>query len=215
MLLVLLLLLGTGLGVAVWSLPQIDAGLTHLVLENLERSGVESAVTAVLMNFRGYDTFLEMTVLLVSLLGVRSLAAMPPRPARPPGIVLSFLVQLLVPFLILFAAYLVWAGSQEPGGAFQAGAVVAAAGVLLALAGDPPPVRLPSPVERILMLLGLATFIAVGLGAMAAGGHFLEFPAAGAKLQILLIEAAATVSIGLTLLALFRGGRPVGRRDPR
>ena len=37
---------------------------------NLAASGVESNVTAVLLNFRGYDTYLEITVLLAALLGI-------------------------------------------------------------------------------------------------------------------------------------------------
>ena len=39
----------------------------------METSGVRNPVTAVLLNFRGYDTLLEMGVLLVALLGVWSL----------------------------------------------------------------------------------------------------------------------------------------------
>ena len=48
---------------------------------------------------------------------------------------LDTLTRLLVPVLILVAAYLLWVGAHAPGGAFQAGSVLGAAGVLLLLSG--------------------------------------------------------------------------------
>ena len=96
---------------------------------------MRNPVTAVLLNFRGYDTLLEMVVLLVALLGVWALGGRSLRPEAAPGPVLDTLVRLLVPVLILVAAYLLWVGAHAPGGAFQAGSVLGAAGVLLLLAG--------------------------------------------------------------------------------
>ena len=55
---------------------------------------------------------------------------------------------------------------------------------------------------------GLAIFIGVGLGVMFGGGQFLEYPRHHASNLILLVEIAALVSIGLTLGALFFGGKP-------
>ena len=42
---------------------------------NLEISGVSNPVTAVLLNFRAYDTLLELTVLLAAMLGILALGA--------------------------------------------------------------------------------------------------------------------------------------------
>ena len=62
------------LGIAVLSLPSESAGLSTAVADKLGQSGVKNPVTAVLLNFRGYDTLLELTVLLLALLGARALA---------------------------------------------------------------------------------------------------------------------------------------------
>lgn len=201
-------LLAAALGYAVWSLPA-TTGLGGPVRTALPESGVDHPVTAVLLNFRGYDTLLEMTVLMLSLLGIRALGVEPRATAEPPGPVLSVLMRLLAPFLVLFAGYLLWAGSNGPGGAFQAGAMLAAAGVLITLTGHDMPVTPPSWISRLLLALGLAVFAGIGLAVMAAGRHFLEYSPQYAKALILVIESAAAVSIGLTLLAAFRGGSPL------
>ena len=48
-----------------------------LIAGALDVSGVSHPVTAVLLNFRGYDTLLELVVLLIALAGVRCLAPLP------------------------------------------------------------------------------------------------------------------------------------------
>ena len=103
LLVALLSVLAVGLGYAVLSLPAQAPGLTEVVAENVEASGVSNPVTAVLINFRAYDTLLEMGVLLLALLGVWSLSSARELSEPPPGPVLNMLSRLLVPLLILVA----------------------------------------------------------------------------------------------------------------
>ena len=131
----LLSVVAVGLGYAVLSLESASAGLGEMVASNLDSSGVSNPVTAVLLNFRGYDTLLELSVLLVALLGVWSLGGKSRQAASAVPLLLSHLQQILVPVLILVSGYLLWAGAHAPGGAFQAGSVLGAAGVLLLLSG--------------------------------------------------------------------------------
>ncbi|MEN8166562.1 MAG: hydrogen gas-evolving membrane-bound hydrogenase subunit E [Pseudomonadota bacterium] len=208
-LLVLISALACGLGYAVLSLPDQAIELKGLVEANLEASGVRNPVTAVLLNFRAYDTLLEMAVLLLALIGVWSLGATPMRRGADPGPVLSALVHGLVPMMILVAGYLLWAGAHAPGGAFQAGAVLAASGVLLLLTGKRLTARLTGRPLRIALLAGLGAFITIGVIVMPAGGMFLQYPPSHADGLILFIEATATLSIGAILTALFLGGRTV------
>ena len=49
------------------------------VLANLQVSGVSNPVTAVLLNFRAYDTLLELAVLLAAVLGILALGPRDPR----------------------------------------------------------------------------------------------------------------------------------------
>lgn len=208
LLLPILLVLAIGLGYVVLSLPGHAEGLQQMVVDNVEVSGVSNPVTAVLLNFRGYDTLLELAVLLLALLAVWSLGGATPHRDTAPGLVLDTLSRLLVPVLILVAAYLLWVGAHAPGGAFQAGSVLGAAGVLLLLAGwrlRPGLARLPL---RLALVAGPGAFVVIAVLMMIRTGRLLEYPPAQAGILILILEIMAAISIGVTLAALFLGVPP-------
>ncbi len=101
-----------------------------------------------------------------------------------------------------------------PGGAFQAGALLAAAAVLLRLGGHAG-AGLPGPVmQRWLLASGIGVFLTLGLAVTAGGLAFLEFPRAWSGFLILLIESAATLAIAAALALAYLGGRPLGWDDP-
>lgn len=181
--------------------------LGAIALEHLPESGVSNPVTAVLLNYRSYDTLLELGVLLTALLGIWSLG--PPRPGfQRAGPALCTMVGIVVPLAILTGGYLLWVGGHAPGGAFQAGALLGAAGVVMRLAGNAR-AGLPSEAwQRWLVVLGAGVFTLVGLILAVTGYGFLTYPSGHAKWLILLIEAAATIAIGATLAAAYVGGRP-------
>lgn len=196
------------LAVALWPLRGGE-GLRGPVDRAMETAGVAHPVTAVLLNFRAYDTFLELGVLLLAVLGAWSLGRHTPLPARPvPGPVMPGTVRLLVPVSVVTGAYLLWAGSHAPGGAFQAGAVLGAGGVLWVLSRPRNLPAPPSPLLRAGLAAGAALFLAVGISGLVAGHGFMGYPPQRADTLILVIETAATVSIALTLVALFLGGAP-------
>lgn len=205
---VLLSALFAGLALTLLSLPDISEGLKVEVEARMDGSGVSHPVTAVLINFRGYDTLLEMAVLLLVLIGVRSLAPVSHRPLPAPGAVLDRLTRLYTPLMLLVAGYLLWRGADAPGGAFQAGAVLGAAGVLLLLAGWRLPRSLRGWPLRLAIILGLAVFSTVAAILTWHSGELLHYPTDHAGALILLIESAAALSIGITLAALFLGGQP-------
>jgi multisubunit Na+/H+ antiporter MnhB subunit len=200
------------LGAVVVSVAGSSPGLTAPVTAALPRSGVSNPVTAVLLNFRGYDTLLEVAVLLAAVVGVWTLGPAPVERREGGGSsVLWAFVRLVVPVAVLGAGYLLWVGGHAPGGAFQGGALLAGAAILLLIAA-PRRVRgwaaRSIAALRFLMVAGLAVFASVAAGAMAAGGALLEYPVALAKHLILLIEAAAMLSIAAILWALVLGGEP-------
>lgn len=206
----LMVALFAGLALALLSLPGQSEGLRQEVAAQLARSGVSHPVTAVLINFRGYDTLLEMAVLLLALVGVWSLAPTAQLRLVRAGAVLERLAQLYGPLMVLVAGYLLWRGAHAPGGAFQAGAVLGAAGVLMLLAGRHPAASLTGWPLRLVAVLGLALFAAIAALLLAGGGALLQFPPEHAARLILLIETAAAISIGATLAALFLGGQHGG-----
>ncbi|MFP3982107.1 MAG: MnhB domain-containing protein [Desulfurivibrionaceae bacterium] len=190
-------------------MPRSSPGLTGEVTEMMGRSGVKSQVTAVLLNFRSYDTLLEVMVLFLAVVGVWSLTKAPFPPEVPDySPVQRGAVRFLAPLMCLIGVFLVWQGSHLAGGAFQGGAVFAAAGVLL-LVSDLPWLRnLPSLPLRFGLTLGPLVFTGTALWCLAVEGRLLEYPEDLTKSLLLLVEFACAVSIGLALAGLFAGGRP-------
>lgn len=196
---------------AVWRLPPFPDRMQPLVADHLSSSGVENPVTAVLLNFRGYDTLLEIGVLLLAAVSVLSTARLPAstREASAPSSIQMLLLRLLLPFVILVGGYILWIGKYAPGGAFQAGAVLAAGGVLLATSA----IRIRQLTVKLLpvgLTVGMLTFIGVALATMLVDGSLLQYRPAWAGMLILIIETAATISIAVILTVLFIGRQPDG-----
>ncbi|KPQ06266.1 MAG: putative subunit of the Multisubunit Na+/H+ antiporter [Rhodobacteraceae bacterium HLUCCA12] len=191
-------------------------GLEPEVRAVLTRTGVENPVTAILMNLRAWDTLLESMVLITAVIGLWPLAqggdwmepAGPAHHAQPGG-VLSGFGRLLPPVALLVGVYLLWAGASQPGGAFQGGTVLAAAGVLCVMAGVVRAPGMAAPAWRLALVAGPAVFAAFGVAGLAWGG-FLTFPEAWAKGAILTIEMALTLSIAVVLALLVLGPPQAG-----
>jgi len=192
------------LGAALLELGPPAATLAPLVAGTLAQSGVTHPVTAVLLNFRGYDTLLEIAVLLIALIGLTAVARRGEAPAATAAVepVLTTLARLAAPLMVLVAVYLLWAGAFRPGGAFQAGAVLAAAAVLLHLTRLLPAWATPGTWLRAGLAGGFLLFLAIA-AALLAEGALLKYPPAQAGLLILAIESGLTVSLGLILAGLF------------
>lgn len=178
---------------------QIDAALAQ--------SGVEHPVTAVLLNFRAWDTLLELAVLLLALLGARQLGAPQPQLSEPWPLLRAW-GRTLAPLLVLAGGYVLWRGAASPGGAFQAGALLASGIVLLRLAGALPALRWGFWPLRLLVLVGLLLFVAVAAACAWFGDGWLQYPTGWAKPLIVVIEAAATLSIATSLSLLVIGDDP-------
>ena len=198
--------LGLGLIGVLMSTANLSSTLPTLVQQNLAQSGVQNPVTAVLINFRSYDTLLEIGVLLIV-----AVAMLPDSPSgRLVAVVtdtqinpmLEAALRWLVPMIVIMAGYMLWTGAALPGGAFQSGALLAGAGVLIQLSG-----RLSfcftSTMAKLLLTIGLITFMLAAVGVAIMTGVILQYPTELAAPLILLIESAATISIATILLLLY------------
>lgn len=201
------------LAIAVFDRPEPYPGLVDRALAELPASGVDNPVTAVLLNFRAYDTLLEVGVLLLALFGLFALQPAVWRASETAflrdTLILTALGRLLVPTMLLASGYLLWAGTKVAGGAFQAAAVLGGGGVLLLLGGMATPAALNAPLTRVLAIAGFAFFLAVGFGVMLAGRPFLDYPLPWSYPLIFAVEAALTVSIGVILALLYAGSAQV------
>ena len=187
----------------------VGDSLPDTVLGTIAESGVEHPLTAVLLNFRSYDTLLEIGVLVIAAIAGLSLAnpsALEDPELRTHDVLLGALQRWFVPVMWLMAGYLVWAGAHQPGGAFQAGAVLAATGVLMRLGGMPIDFLRPNWLLRAGLVMGFAVFLVVAVMAAVVGEAFLAYPPGMEKSLILLIEVSLTLSIAMVLLSLFVAG---------
>ncbi len=183
------------------------------VEENMEAAEVSQPVTAVLLNFRGYDTWLEVGVLIAAVLGLlvlhRAHGLTRPRDEETDP-VLNTVTRLLVPLMLLLGGFLLWAGTRIPGGAFQAGAILAGAGVLLRVAGLGAGLgRLMTgwPL-RVLAVFGFALFLIVGAATLLSGSALLEYPTGWGGELIFLLEAGVMISVGWTLAFVYIAASP-------
>ena len=139
------------------------------------------------------------------------ISAGPRRVAQPEG-ALAFLAQLLPPLGIVVAIHIVWVGANEPGGAFQGGAILAAMALIVMMArlAEAPEIR--RRWLRLALIAGPAVVLAMRVAGFVVPGSFLAYPAGWAKPLILFIEAFMTLSIAATLPMLVIGP---SNRPPR
>ena len=200
------------LAAVVLVMPDSGATLAPEAARHLAETELGNPVTAVLMAFRALDTMLEKVVLFLAVIGVWSLAADgnwrgiagPRRAAHRQG-ALAFLAQLLPPVGIVGAIHIVWVGANEPGGAFQGGAILAAMWLIVIMAR---PAEAPAPGGprlRLALIAGPGVFLAVGLEGLAVAGTFLGYPAGLPKPVIVFVEIFMTLSIAAALPMLVLG----------
>jgi multicomponent K+:H+ antiporter subunit A len=146
-------LAGIGLGALAWAVMvrPADGGLARFFLERtLPEGGGTNAVNVILVDFRGFDTFGELTVMLVAGLVIHSLVARvalpavsgPPRAAAGPleqrrPLLFETVSRTLLPFALLVSAYFFLRGHNLPGGGFIAGLITAIAFLLQSVAAGP------------------------------------------------------------------------------
>ncbi|MEX0958722.1 MAG: monovalent cation/H+ antiporter subunit A [Burkholderiales bacterium] len=131
--------LGTG-AAAWWLLTRPHASISDYFLANsAPLGGGTNVVNVILVDFRGFDTLGEVTVLALAALGVVAMlgAGVAPREgasAARRSVMLSKSAQILLPAAMLTALYIFLRGHNLPGGGFIAGLVAGASGVLLYVA---------------------------------------------------------------------------------
>ncbi|GAA1163110.1 hydrogen gas-evolving membrane-bound hydrogenase subunit E [Nesterenkonia sandarakina] len=170
--------LGVTAGAGTWLLTgrrEPSAAAEFFVAEAEELAGGTNLVNTILVDFRGLDTFGEITVLAVAAVGLLALLrGESPANERTasmdlPGdrTVLTTATRILVPLIGLVSIWLLWRGHYEPGGGFVAALVASLALVMARLprhAADPPPIR-----PAILLSSGLIVAVVGGLVGLIEG----------------------------------------------
>lgn len=178
-------------------------------LENgAEEAGAENIVTAVILNYRGFDTSGEVTVIFTSLAAVLAILvgvrkgedpiAEEPGSDVPVSDVVSFIVRLLAPAIALFAVYVILNGHVSPGGGFQGGAILAALIIVITMVvGERQAQALvPQSVRKLLQIAAPLAFIGVGTAGLIVYGHFLQFPRSN-ELRWVTLTGLTIIEIGI------------------
>lgn len=200
-------------------------------IENGEKdTNAANLVTAVLADYRGFDTLLETTVMFLAGLGVVLILYGRPksivqRRQIPNRISLAnrtesyksmnkdVIIPLVVPMIIVYAAYVLFHGEVSLGGGFQAGALLALAYTLDVLVVPDNQIMFILNKMNAVVIAGIGTGIygLVGMASMLNGGSFLEYSKLPFRitdvpelhsLGIMLIEIGVTIGVMATIIGM-------------
>ena len=130
----LALVVGLGMAALAWMvLTRPTHSISDYFLQqSLPLGGGANVVNVIIVDFRGFDTLGEITVLGIAALTIHALLASMgaglPGPAQPtpaPSLMLQLVSRGVLPFTVLIAIYLYLRGHNAPGGGFIAGLVLA------------------------------------------------------------------------------------------
>ena len=174
----LLIILAVGISLSLakipFGVPKTKVG-KHYINEGVKETGATNIVTSVVVNYRGFDTLGEVTVLFIASIGVgaviSTIGEKTARKIEPASLILSTGCRVLFPLILVFGSYIFIHGHLTPGGGFQGGAIIASAYLLIYLGCRER--RINAKVSMSLESLGGLLFVVVGLIGLAMGGYFL------------------------------------------
>lgn len=201
----------------------------HVTPRYIERAqdeaGAPNMVTAVLADYRSYDTLGEVVVIFTAglacflILGAFLGSTTITDDEAPDAMAYSFgsdvldaTSRMLIPFIALFATYVVAHGHTSPGGGFQGGAIFAASIILVRLVrGAAPGLRLGANAALAIGSVGVLIYFATGVTTLFTGRNFLDYSGLpldyeGAHLReigSLTIEAGVFIAVTAVLVLIF------------
>jgi multicomponent Na+:H+ antiporter subunit B len=153
--------------------PKTKVG-NYYINKGREETGAANIVTSVVVNYRGFDTLGEVTVLFIAAVGLSAVLATQKkkieRKIEPSSLVLNTGCRFLFPLILFFGAYIFIHGHLTPGGGFQGGAIIASAFLLIYLGCRGR--RISETRTRAAESLSGLVFVVVGLIGLAIGGHY-------------------------------------------
>ena len=125
-------------------------------------------------------------------------------------IIIGTVARMLVPFIQLFALYVIMHGHYSPGGGFQGGVILGASLVLLLITHGLPETKklISEKGVAILSSLGVLIYAGIGLLCLILLGNFLDYSQLSKILQVTPAEARSLgilgieTGVGLTVMAV-------------
>lgn len=209
-----------------WADPASPASLhlsPHYITETIEETSVPNIVTSVLADYRGFDTMFETTVILAAGLAVLIIL----RRYRKRDIddedgdwkyevsyqdtITQTVCRVMVPFMQLFALYVIAHGHHSPGGGFQGGVILGASFILLGISYDLKTIlsRMREKSNIILANIGVLIYAGIGFLALLLGANYLDYSILSAILpSVTPVEARSLamlgveIGVGITVMAI-------------
>jgi multicomponent Na+:H+ antiporter subunit B len=248
-----------------WGDPESPAS-THVspyyITHSLADTSVPNIVTAVLADYRGYDTMFETIVIFTAVAACflllrqiktddpenRMYRHLPtgttfrikkggryPRESAdferidlqwvPHGVVIKTTCRMIIPFIQLFALYVIAHGHHSPGGGFQGGVILGASVIVYAISHN-----LRSSLQRfsekmavLLCTLGVFLYAATGGLCLLLGANFLDYSALAPVLGvdpvtarshgILIVEIGVGMAVMAAMISLYYNLSSGGKFD--
>lgn len=143
----------------------------------------------------------------------------------PHDLILRTLCRFLIPFIQLFALYVIAHGHHSPGGGFQGGVILGASLILMAISQDMK-TALSRIRERTLAMLsatGVSLYAGTGALCLVLGSNFLDYaalaemfwvdPVEARSLGIFLVEVGVGIAVMATMILIYHNLASEGRLD--
>ena len=180
-------LAGTGTGLLTWAVltRPYNTIADYFIDKSVSEGGGANVVNVILVDFRGFDTLGEITVLAIAAVGIYALLhnlrlpptaegegrTLSPDPYPP---ILAMMARILLPLALLVSVYIFLRGHNLPGGGFIAGLITSVALILQYVCSgtDWMQQRLPWNYRRV-AATGVLIATMTGLGSWFFGYPFL------------------------------------------
>ncbi len=234
----------------------------YYIEQSMAQTSVPNMVTAVLADYRGYDTMFETIVIFTAGIGclflLRSFKPVAPESRLyrhiptgitlriekggklprdsdifeqidsvwvPHDLVIRTTCRLVIPFIQLFAFYVIAHGHHSPGGGFQGGVILGASMVLFAIGFD-----LRSAIQQmgekfLAFLSALGVFIYAGIGGLSLffKANYLDYstlapvlgtdPVSARSHGILIVEIGVGMAVMAVMIMLYYTLSSAGKHD--
>lgn len=224
-----------------WADPASPASLhlsPHYITKTIEETSVPNIVTSVLADYRGFDTMFETAVILAAGLAVFIILRRYRRKdndAEGDGVeydvsyqdmIIQTTCRVMVPFMQLFALYVVAHGHHSPGGGFQGGVIFGASFILLGISYDLKTIlnRMREKWNLLLASVGVLIYAGIGFISLILGANYLDYsilskilpsttPIEARSLAMLGVEIGVGVAVMAIVISIYTNITSHGKHD--
>ncbi len=214
-----------------WADPQAPASThlsPHYITNSIAETSVPNIVTSVLADYRSYDTMFETAVVFAAAMAVYTILRRSKKNNKQSNsediveelphqtLIVKTVCRLMIPFIQIFALYVIAHGHHSPGGGFQGGVILGSSFILLALSFDVKTVlsRMKEKSNLILLAVGVLLYSGIGALCILLEKNFLDYSALAPILPgadeiiarshgILGVEIGVAITVMCAMIAIY------------